>query len=301
VSQSRVKILSGWSMPGGSTSHHISLTNLLNDNGIDCTFYGPHDYHLDKCKSGSIGVEFRDNIAPGTRIPILIGNKDLKIDPDDVVISHFIQFPIDPEAVYQGIANPTQAKRHILSLHETNIFPIRHINLQPYDLIQYVSQLQKDWHSIDKASTIIPPVVEKVKINADFLEVNGKTQRMYTGNAGVIGSIDSHKLPHLSIERALQDGFRKVLLFGTITDKDYFDKYVAPHMMNGSAALLNHVDDKSAMYSSIDIVYHSSLRETYGLVEAECRLAGIPFNGPGNNQEILEEEEILKRWTNILK
>jgi len=55
------------------------------------------------------------------------------------------------------------------------------------------------------------------------------------------------------------------------------------------------------MYSSIDIVYHSSLRETYGMVEAECRLAGIPFNGPENNQEILEEEEILKRWTNILK
>ena len=50
----KVKIVSGWSNPGGSTAHHISLTNLLNDNGYDCTFYGPHDWHKDKCKSANI-------------------------------------------------------------------------------------------------------------------------------------------------------------------------------------------------------------------------------------------------------
>jgi hypothetical protein len=48
-------------------------------------------------------------------------------------------------------------------------------------------------------------------------------------------------------------------------------------------------------------VYHSSLSETYGLVEAECRLSGIPFNGKSNGQEILSEEEILEKWESILK
>lgn len=47
-----VKILSGWSNKGGSTFAFINLTNELNKNGIDTTFYGPHNWHLDKCKSG---------------------------------------------------------------------------------------------------------------------------------------------------------------------------------------------------------------------------------------------------------
>ena len=301
MSQYRVKIISGWSLPGGSTTHHISLTNLLNENGYDCTFYGPHEYHLDKCQGASLDMEFRDNIAPGTRIPVLTGNKDLNIEPDDIVISHFIQYSKDAVSTYNGLANPLKAKKHILSLHETNIFPLKHIDLTPYNLIQYVSEVQKDWHSVDTPSVIIPPVVEKVDIKRTFLEVNGKSERMYTGNAGVIGSIDGHKLPHLSIERALKDGFRRVLLFGMITDKDYFNEHVAPYVMKGTVVVLNHVEDKSEMYSAIDMVYHSSLRETYGLVEAECRLSGVPFKGESNNQDILSEEEIFERWKTVLQ
>ena len=63
---------------------------------------------------------------------------------------------------------------------------------------------------------------------------------------------------------------------------------------------MDHEDDPEAMYGQISTVYHTSLSETYGLVEAECRLSGIPFNGPSNNQEILSDEEILDRWKRIL-
>ena len=45
-----VKIVSGISMSGGSTIILINLTNLFNSKGIDTTFYGPHDFHLNKCK-----------------------------------------------------------------------------------------------------------------------------------------------------------------------------------------------------------------------------------------------------------
>ena len=47
-----VKIVSGWSNRGGSTFAFINLTNALNKAGYDTTFYGPHEWHLDKCKSG---------------------------------------------------------------------------------------------------------------------------------------------------------------------------------------------------------------------------------------------------------
>ena len=253
-----VKILSGWSNPGGSTHHHISLTNLLNDRGVECTFYGPHKYHLDKCKSATLDK-------------LLIG-------PEEVLISHFLNVP-----------NDKTWKKHILSCHETNLFPLAQLDLDVYDQIQYVSNSQKDWHGVDHPSVVIPPIVPKV------------TWKSPENNcAGVIGSIDPHKRPHLSIQAALDDGYDKVFLYGDITDMTYFDQEVSQYVDRGEAVLQGHETDREALYGNIEAVYHSSLRETYGLVEAECKLAGIPFRGESNNQPILTEDEIWERWEECL-
>ena len=64
--------------------------------------------------------------------------------------------------------------------------------------------------------------------------------------------------------------------------------------------LEGHEDDPEAMYGQISKVYHSSRSETYGLVEAECKLSGIPFDGLSNSQEILDKGEILERWKKVL-
>ena len=170
------------------------------------------------------------------------------------------------------------------------MFPLKDISLEIYDIVQFVSDFQRDWHGVEVFSVVIPPIVAKV----NWVNPNNKI-------AGVIGSIDSHKQVHKSIQRALDDGYKKVILFGDISDIHYFDKYVSEYNTKGQVVLAGHEDDREAMYGKISEVYHSSIRETYGLVEAECRLSGIPFNGPSNNQDILEKEEILKRWNNILK
>jgi hypothetical protein len=267
VSQSKVKIISGWSDPGGSTLAHISLTNLLNDNGIDCTFHGPHEYHLDKCKSGTLDQ------YPG--------------NPEDIVITHFIRF-----------RNKIPFKKHIFSCHEKDIWSINKMiasgkqDLADYDAIHFVSNLQKEWQAIDHGDqVIIPPIVEKVSWTPPKEKV-----------AGIIGSVDRNKQVHISINRALNGkGYDKVLVFGAINDLPYFNDYVAPFVSRGKVVMVAHESDREAMYGQISEVFHSSLSETYGLVEAECKLSGIPFNGKGNGQEILEKEEILKRWINILK
>ena len=231
---------------------------MLNKNGVECTFYGPHDWHLSQCKGALL--------------------QDAEITEQDTIVTHFIQIP-----------PPMKWKKHILSCHETNLFPLKKMELRQYDVIHFVSNSQKKWHGVNHPSVIIPPVVTKLKWS--------KPLHSY---AGVIGSIDHNKQTHLSIQRAIKDGY-KVLLFGDITDLPYFNKFVSPFVEAGSATLMGHEDDREAMYSHVSQVYHSSLRETYGLVEVECKLAGIPFNGPSNHQEILEEEEILARWLNILK
>jgi hypothetical protein len=119
--------------------------------------------------------------------------------------------------------------------------------------------------------------------------------------AGVIGSIDKNKQTHKSIRRAAKDGFPTIKIFGEVTDRKYFEEEVKPAMgVQAKVTLEGHQDDPEAMYGQISAVYHSSLSETYGLVEAECRLSGIPFNGTSNGQDIIDTEEILERWRKIL-
>lgn len=254
----QVKIVSGWSNPGGGTIAHIALTNLLNENGIDCTFYGPHDWHLDKCRSGKLN--------------------DVSIGVHDYLITHFIQ-----------VAKNVNCKKHILYCHEKDLFPLKKMDLAQYDTIAFVSNLQKQWHMVNHPSVIIPPPVEKIEWTSPS-----------NNYAGVVGSIDKNKQTHKSISRAIADGYDKVLLFGDVTDMLYFNEKIAMHLDSGKAVLMGHEDSREALYGQVKEVYHSSLSETYGLVEAECRLSGIPFNGDSNGQDIVPNEEILERWKSIL-
>ena len=253
----QVKIVSGWSNPGGSTLHHISLTNLLNANGFDCTFYGPHEWHRDKCKSGHIS--------------------ECKLTVHDTLISHFVQVPTK------------NIKKHILSCHETNLFPLKEIPTGGYDMIQYVSNFQREWHGINHPFKIIPPCVEKIEWTSPK-----------NNTAAVVGSIDEHKQTHKAIEMAFKDGFDKVILYGQVTDPAYFETFIQP-ILDYRLEIRNHEDDKAAMYGSVEAVYHASKRETYGLVEAECKAAGVPFRGAENNPEILTDKEILQRWKKVLQ
>jgi hypothetical protein len=172
-------------LSGGSTEHHIKLTNLLNANGYDCTFYGPHDWHLNKCRAAKLS--------------------DCKITVYDTVISHFVMI------------TTRNLKKHILSCHESNLFPLKELPLDHYDVIQFVSQRQKEYHSINHPNVIIPPIVDRIVWKAPE-----------TNTAGIIGSIDSHKQTHLSIKKALDDGFKKIKLFGIISDITYFNKFIEP-------------------------------------------------------------------------
>ena len=258
----KVKIVSGWSNPGGSTTHHINLTNLLNDNGYDCTFYGPHDWHKDKCKSASI--------------------QECRLDSEDILISHFIQLP------------PANVKKHILSCHETNLFPLRDILPQWYDLIHFVSNYQKDWHGVDHPSVVIPGKIDEISWSSPN-----------NGTAGVVGSIDEHKQTHVSVQRALDDGYNKVLLFGQISDIPYFNEMIAPLLKSNNVQIMNYCEDKEQMYGSVEAVYHSSKRECLPTVQGECMRAGIPYFGlecnmRGPEDYVFDSNKILSMWRNVL-
>jgi hypothetical protein len=263
-----IKILSGHSFQGGSTIAHINLCNLFNKHGIPCKFFGRHNWHLDKCDAALL--EDTTTVAP-----------------EDIVIAHYLTL----------VTQRPNVRRLVLSSHETDNFPLRNQNLQAYDVVHFVSESQKQWHGIGHPSVVIPNVVAGVRPRSRPV-----TARRI---AGVIGSIDSHKQPHLSIERAIDAGCQQVWLFGMVNDGWYFRDFVRPliERFPGRIFLMGHVDDRQRIYEAVDIVYHSSKRETFNFIKAECHVTHTPYDGLSSadtDAEYLDEETILHRWKSLL-
>lgn len=123
-----IKIISGFTGPGGSTVAFNNLTNLFNSKGLDACFYGPNTWKGINCRFDSL-TNFRPN-------------------KEDVVIYHFLK-----------VTEPLDCKKIILSCHETNLFPIRNMTNLKYDNLHFVSEFQKNWQNLP--GVIIPNVVSK--------------------------------------------------------------------------------------------------------------------------------------------
>ena len=261
-----VKIISGWSNPGGSTVAFINLCNLLNDNGIECSFYGPHDYHLNKCKSDKI--------------------QNFKLKEDINLIIHFFNPNWETRPPIKG--------KLIYSCHEKDVFPVKSFNYKIYDSIHYVSKPQMEWHNIDHPSFIIPNLLDELKPTKCKERI-----------AGIIGSIDRNKQTHISIERAIQDGIKKIILFGNITDINYYREEVEPLMNKYFIGNPIFIEDKQSMYDMISDVYHSSISECLSYVKRECMSIGINFHGneSTNNEGYtnISNQEILEKWKKELE
>jgi len=258
----KIKIISGWSNPGGSTTSFINLCNYMNANGMDCTFYGPHDYHRDKCKSGHI-AEAQVN------------------QKDEILIIHYLKFPERPEA----------SKKVILSCHEKDVYEVKKV--KPFwDDVVYVSNSQMFWQGVP--GKVIPNIITELN----------KTESHPGKKAGVIGSVDKNKNTHVSIQRALDDGFDKVYLYGLVTDQPYYAEHVQSFVDDGKAIINGYEPNTQKMYDSITDVYHSSLSETFNLIKAECKATGTHYHGLDSAEsgaDYKEPQEILVQWKNLLE
>lgn len=184
----KIKILTGFSNKGGSTTVFINLTNQFNQKGFDCTLYGPHDWHLDKCKSGL--------------------TSDLTFDENDILIAHFVNLKERPKC-----------KKVFLSLHEKNLFEVSKLNPFWDDVIFLHEEHRKYHKNYNGSYKIIPNLYEE-------LEFKEKPELDLI--AGVIGSIDGNKQTHISIKRALNDKCEKIYIYGQINEEKYFNDFVKP-------------------------------------------------------------------------
>lgn len=258
-----VKIISGYSDKGGSTTAFINLTNYFNANGIKCVFYGPHKYHLDKCKSALL--------------------RDLKFEKNDIVISHFIQLAKRPDV-----------KKIVLSSHEKWWFDVASIP-KFWDEVIFLHDKHREYHNKYTGHySIIPNLKESL------VATNKPDKEMI---AGIIGTIEPRKQTHISIQRALSDGCSQVLLFGHVGDQKYFDEHIEKYKNNPKIKLIGHTTNKQEMYDSIGRVYHSSKGEVACLVKDECFLTKTKFFGNEETEHeisTLNNEEILQLWKTTL-
>jgi hypothetical protein len=258
----KVKVVSGFSDKGGSTTAFINLTNKFNEHGIECVFYGPHTYHLDKCNSDIL--------------------QNLRFEKDDIIISHFLNLPSRPDV-----------KKIVLACHEKWWYQVGKVK-QFWDEVIFLHEQHKNYHSDYKGKySIVPNFKENLLIS----DKTGKEKI-----AGVIGTIEDRKQTHVSITRALNDGCEKVYLFGHIGDNNYYEIYVKPLISDkvilfGHTTKKQEMYDMigKAYHSSKGEVACLIKDECY-LTNTEF------FGNEETNNEVstLKNEEIFDLWKNIL-
>lgn len=256
-----IKIITGHSHTGGSTVAFINLTNALNKKGIDCIMYGRHQWHLDKCRSDVI--------------------QNVSLEEDDHLIIHFFQTNWNEKPPMNG--------KLIYSCHEKDIGPVRNLNYKIFDKIHYVSKPQMEWHNVEHPSFVVPNVIDTLH------KSTCKDKKI----GGIIGSIDRNKQVHVSIQRALDDGMKKILLFGNITDQQYYNEIVE-QFKDKPIIFKGHIDNKQEVYNSITDVYHSSVSECLSCVKKECMSIGMNFHGNESTDNDgyfnISTDEIIDVW-----
>lgn len=265
-----IKILTGYSGPGGSTVAFINLTNALNKIGYPTIFYGPNDYHIKKCKYGRNINDYQPQLS-------------------ERLIFHFGDCK----------ERPLYAKRVIFCSHEKKLYDINDQKCF-WDECVFLNEEHKKYHSSYTGPyRIIPNLRQKIKKIEKSLEAKKC--------AGVIGSIDENKQTHISIQRALDDGYEKVYVFGLLRVKGmkYAEKFIIPLMEKYPKQIIHMglMGNKSEMYAMIDAAYLSSISEVAPLVRDECETTGTIFRGVEScygATTLMSNREIINAWIDVL-
>lgn len=258
-----IKIITGWSNPGGSTTAFINLCNAFNDRGIECKMYGPHQWFADKCSS--------DHISKAS------------VQSNDHVISHFCILNMK-----------NKPKSHILSLHEKELFTLDKVQIANYSHFHFVSENQKGWHKPPVNSFVCPNVIDKlVETPLPKTEVAGiigsidRNKRTHISvRRAVESGIKDVRIFGNVTDQSYFDG-TLIPLIQKLKDQ-------------ANIKLMGYCDDKQSIYNQITDVYLSSASETWSYIKVEAEATGRSFYGTdaisGNHSMSLTEDEIVNVW-----
>lgn len=261
--QNNIKIISGWSNTGGSTECFINLTNSFNAAGYDTTFYGPHSYHLNKCKS-----EYINNI---------------NIVSTDILICHFIT-----------LRNRPICKKVLLNCHEKELYNVN--SIPPFwDKVIFLNEEQKNYHKYCGNYDIIP------NIRRSFEIIDKTDKDKIAGIIGTIDrNKQVHISIKRAIEDSCEKIYIFGELRDIEYYNEYIIPLISSY--KDKIIMMGHFLDKQKMYNMIGRVYHSSISEVASLVKDECYSTNTKFFGNSSTNNItkyLSNDEIINKWMSI--
>lgn len=291
-----IKIVSGLSIPVGSTVALVNLCNQFNDRGHHCTFYGPDNWHLDKCRAAMIA--------------------DFHPEDGDIIIVHHIRLFSVPElyklqdkiehqrktaasslkdAILRSIP---RSRRHaglklILSCQENDLFPMRTLNYSLFNKIHTIHFSQVGYHKVAHNHFVCPNFMTRL-IASEYKPANV---------AGIIGSVRKENQTDISIENALRDGMETVIIYGYLLDPIYYYNKIEPLAKKypGKIRFAGFIDNQQKLYDSLSDVY-CAINKRWGQVKKECHLTNTRFHGPDSSaeKESMTNDQIFEIWKNEL-
>ncbi|MFA6565082.1 MAG: hypothetical protein WCV00_24470 [Verrucomicrobiia bacterium] len=290
-----IKIVSGSSVPVGSTVALVSLCNRLNAGGYECGLFGPDQWHLDKCKSGKL-AEFRP-------------------EKGDVVIVHDIGLHSVQDL--QDVTATIEASRSnrwqdvlrrtvrgcFASAKKPDDFTLvltcqgdgcsaRQTNLSLFHKIHCLSDAQQIPRKAKLPVFVCPSLVD------DLTKSGSKPAKV----AGVVGTIRRENQLELSIKQAFEDGMETAIIYGHLADPIYYYNDVRPvaEQYPGKVKFAGFVDDRQKLYDSVSDVYCSASKP-WSTVRLESSLTGTRFHGPDSSgARAVSNDRILGVWVEAL-
>jgi hypothetical protein len=288
-----IKIVTGSSIPIGSTIALVNLCNQFNSRGHDCILYGPDNWHVDKCASAGLS-EFRP-----TDGDVIIVNNIKIFSLSDLLNIHDRYKTFDDDNWRTSILDvtrkfffrtePSGNMKLILSCQSHNSFSLKTLNYAMFDKVHYISASQGDSYKINRPHFIAPNFVEELSI------ADQKPDKV----AGIIGAIRKENSTASSIEQAVRDGMNTVIIYGYLFDPIYYYREVEPLTKKypNKIKIAGFVDNKQRIYDSISDVYCSASKP-WSMVRKECISTNTRYHGPDSSDKdkTMSNDEIFKVW-----
>lgn len=291
-----IKIISGYSHAAGSTLALANLCNEFNSRGYACIFYGPDNWHIDKCASRKLidfSPENGDTIIMND-IPLLSAGDISKIN---AVLEESRSYSL-PRSLGRFLKKLLPSNAHsdyklFLTCPSNDAQPLSDVRILLFRKIHFSSNALKSYFHTAHSSFIASSFCGDLK----------KSEYKPEKTGGIIGSIKKQNNIVEAIERALLDGNETVIIYGYMKDPVYYYDKIVPLTIRhtGRIKYAGFMDDRQKMFDSVTDVY-SSVRKPWSVVVRECAMTHTRFHAPEplNQDARMTKDQIFEIWKNEL-
>ena len=291
-----IKIISGYSHAAGSTLALANLCNEFNSRGHACVFYGPDNWHFDKCNSGKL-AEF----SPESGDTIIVNDIPLLTDADLSNINALVEknrghglLKTLGERIKKLLPSKASPNYKLfLTRLNNDALRLSSVRITFFHKIHFTSNALRGYCSVSYPKFIAPSFCSDLQ----------KTEHKPEKTGGVIGSIKKQNNIVEAIEEALLDGMETVTIFGNLEDPLYYYESIVPLTIKypGSIKYAGFMDNRQKMYDAVSDVY-SPVKKPWSVVGQECVMTNTKFHAPDPLSAVsrLANDQIFEIWKNEL-